>query len=70
MKFATRIQLSLMMFLMRNWIKQSALNVHEAALGGHFPVRPADTQKCKWCEYRDTCRVESIAQPLTAEVGE
>ena len=50
--------------------EQSALRVHEAALGGRFPVQPTDRAKCRWCDYRDTCRVESISRPLTAQVGE
>jgi ATP-dependent helicase/DNAse subunit B len=47
-----------------------ALEVHEAALGGHLPVVPTDKDKCRWCDYRDICRVESTAQPQTVEAGQ
>lgn len=47
-----------------------ALEVHEAALGGHLAVLPTDPKKCSWCDYRDICRVESTARPQIVEAGQ
>jgi RecB family exonuclease len=41
--------------------EQSALQVHEAITSGAIAVKPRDEKKCDWCDYRDTCRVETIS---------
>jgi hypothetical protein len=33
----------------------------DAIASGTIAPRPADTDKCKWCDFRDICRVESAA---------
>jgi ATP-dependent helicase/DNAse subunit B len=38
-----------------------AVRVHEAITSGEISVRPADLLKCRWCDFRDICRVESLA---------
>jgi ATP-dependent helicase/nuclease subunit B len=45
--------------LMRD-AERTAIRVHEEITSGRIAVSPADTDKCKWCDYRDICRVESI----------
>ncbi len=42
-----------------------AAEAHEAILAGRVEAHPADPKKCDWCDYRDACRVETIA----AEIG-
>jgi ATP-dependent helicase/DNAse subunit B len=34
---------------------------------GRIAARPADTDKCRWCDFRDICRIESAA--AAAEAG-
>ncbi len=38
-------------------------------LGGAISPEPADTGKCKWCAYRDICRIETQKRPLTQVAG-
>jgi ATP-dependent helicase/DNAse subunit B len=40
--------------------EKTVLRVHEEILTGRIAVAPSDEDKCKWCECRDMCRVESI----------
>jgi ATP-dependent helicase/DNAse subunit B len=42
--------------------RQAVLQAHQEILGGRWEVRPADEQKCGWCEARDVCRVETLAR--------
>jgi RecB family exonuclease len=35
-------------------------------LSGRVEVKPADTDKCRWCDYRDVCRVDTLG----AVIGE
>ena len=44
---------------------RSATEVQEAIASGHIAVHPRDPRKCARCDYRDACRVETMA----AEVG-
>ncbi len=37
-----------------------AIRAHESIGTGEIAVRPADSKKCNWCEYRDVCRIESV----------
>jgi ATP-dependent helicase/DNAse subunit B len=41
--------------------ERAAIQVHEAITSGDISVRPADPLKCRWCDYCDICRVESLA---------
>ena len=41
--------------------ESAALRVHEAITSGDIAVRPTDPLKCRWCDFRDVCRVESAA---------
>jgi ATP-dependent helicase/DNAse subunit B len=41
--------------------ERAAVRVHQAITSGDIAVRPADTDKCRWCDYCDICRVESAA---------
>jgi ATP-dependent helicase/DNAse subunit B len=41
--------------------ERAAIRVHEAISSGDIAVRPADPLKCRWCDYCDICRVESLA---------
>lgn len=38
-----------------------AAEAHEAILNGTIAAEPADTDLCKWCDFRDACRVETLA---------
>jgi ATP-dependent helicase/DNAse subunit B len=42
--------------------ESAAVRAHEAITSGEIAVRPADPRKCRWCDFRDLCRVESAAQ--------
>ncbi len=48
---------------------RSALEVHSAILAGRVAVHPADRKKCAWCDYRDICRVETIAIERSGGAG-
>jgi ATP-dependent helicase/DNAse subunit B len=48
---------------------QSAAEAHAAILAGNVAVHPADRKKCDWCDYRDICRVETLAEELGAGAG-
>ncbi|MEP6962096.1 MAG: PD-(D/E)XK nuclease family protein [Acidobacteriota bacterium] len=41
--------------------ERTVLRVHDEITSGRMDVRPADVSRCVWCEFRDMCRVESIA---------
>jgi RecB family exonuclease len=42
---------------------ESARRAHQAILDGDIAVRPADRDRCWWCEFRDVCRVETLESP-------
>jgi hypothetical protein len=44
-----------------NTAERTAVEAHERILSGHIAVQPADPEHCKWCDFRDACRVETIA---------
>ena len=48
---------------------RSAAEVHAAILAGRVAVDPADRKKCDWCDYRDICRVETMATERGAGAG-
>ncbi len=39
--------------------ESAAVRVHEAITSGQVAVNPRDPLKCRWCDFRDMCRVES-----------
>ena len=46
--------------------ERAAIQVHEAITSGDIAVRPADLLKCRWCDFCDICRVESLAVTKSA----
>ena len=46
--------------------EQGAIQTWESIVSGNMEVRPADTNKCRYCDYRDICRVESISHAAPA----
>jgi RecB family exonuclease len=46
-----------------------AVETREAILAGRVEARPADPKKCDWCEYRDICRVETLAKEQRSGAG-
>jgi len=49
--------------------ERSAMEAHTAILAGRVAVHPADRKKCAWCDYRDICRVETVAAERGAGAG-
>ncbi len=45
--------------------EQKAKEVHASIIGGDIAVRPADRDKCRYCDYNNICRVESIVRITT-----
>jgi hypothetical protein len=41
--------------------ERQAIETHESIVSGNKEVRPADAGKCRYCDYRNICRIESIA---------
>jgi hypothetical protein len=41
--------------------EESAATAHDGIQAGRVAADPADTDKCHWCEFRDICRVETVA---------
>jgi ATP-dependent helicase/DNAse subunit B len=46
--------------------EQKAIDVFESIASGNVAVRPTDKAKCRYCEYREICRVESMPKVATA----
>jgi PD-(D/E)XK nuclease superfamily len=46
--------------------ERKAIQVFESIVSGNIEVRPADTDKCRYCDYNNICRVESIVKAATA----
>jgi hypothetical protein len=44
-----------------NDAESAAVRVHEEIISGNIAVNPRDRLKCRWCDFRDICRVESAA---------
>ena len=42
--------------------EQTVLRVYDEITHGRIAIQPKDPSKCVWCDCRDICRVESIAQ--------
>jgi hypothetical protein len=40
--------------------EQQAIETHESLVSGNREVRPADPTKCRYCDYKNICRVETI----------
>jgi ATP-dependent helicase/DNAse subunit B len=49
--------------------EQKAIEVFESIASGNKEVRPADPSKCRYCDYRDICRVESIPRAAILAPG-
>ncbi len=49
--------------------EQAATSAHEGILAGRIEVRPADRKKCDWCNYRDICRIETMAGERVTGAG-
>jgi hypothetical protein len=46
---------------------QQAIEAHQSILAGDKEVRPTDPNKCRFCNYRQICRIETvIRQPILA----
>jgi ATP-dependent helicase/DNAse subunit B len=45
----------------------TAVDTFEAITSGRIGPRPANTDKCKWCDFRDICRIEAAAAVRQAE---
>jgi len=50
--------------------QQAAMDALHQISSGHIEPRPRDEKKCKWCDYRDICRVEETAAVLRAGGGQ
>jgi ATP-dependent helicase/DNAse subunit B len=47
--------------------EQKAIEVFESVQGGNIEVRPADRNKCRYCDFNEICRIEtSSQQPVAA----
>jgi len=42
---------------------------HEAITAGRVSAQPTDSAKCRWCDYRDACRIETMAEETAVGVG-
>src|SRR5262249_12051749 len=55
-----------------NWLaaaRERALRIVQEIRSGRIEAMPADVEKCRYCDYRDACRVD-VAQEMTgAETG-
>jgi ATP-dependent helicase/DNAse subunit B len=47
----------------------TTMNAFEAIARGVIAPRPADRDKCAWCDYRDVCRIESASAQREAASG-
>ena len=45
---------------------KTSIAVHDSIVSGDKEVRPADRNKCRYCDYNAICRVESISRITTA----
>lgn len=48
--------------------EEKAIETFEQILAGNRDVRPSDPTKCRWCDFRDICRKESLPR-VTAATG-
>jgi ATP-dependent helicase/DNAse subunit B len=48
---------------------QRAVATHDAITSGRVTAQPADTNKCRWCDYRDACRIETIGVETAVGAG-
>ncbi len=46
--------------------EQKALATFESIVAGRIDVNPADPDKCRYCDFNDICRVESIPRAAIA----
>jgi ATP-dependent helicase/DNAse subunit B len=52
-----------------NDASRRAVDAHAAITSGLVSAQPADTAKCRWCDYRDACRIETIARETAVGAG-
>jgi len=56
--------------LPENWLdraRERTLRVVEEVRAGRIEVAPADRDRCRFCDYRDVCRIEARGEAVTAE---
>ncbi len=46
--------------------EQTAINVSDSISAGNIEVRPKDRTKCRYCDFNNICRIESIPQATRA----
>jgi len=46
--------------------EQQAIETHESIVSGNKEVRPADPVKCRYCDYKNICRIETISRATAA----
>jgi hypothetical protein len=46
--------------------RSATLEAHEAIVSGRVIAHPRDPDQCKRCDFRDVCRVETLAETLEA----
>jgi len=55
-----------------NWLEETArrtMDTVEQIRAGRIEVKPSNTDKCRYCDFRDTCRVEQPAAIAAVEVA-
>jgi ATP-dependent helicase/DNAse subunit B len=51
--------------------ESKTIEVHQSIVAGNKEVRPADRDKCRYCDYNNICRVESVvAHALVRAAGD
>jgi predicted RecB family nuclease len=46
--------------------RSSAEQAHREILAGVIAPHPADSDMCRYCDFRDACRILAAAEPLAA----
>jgi hypothetical protein len=46
--------------------EKTAIDVFASIVAGEKQVRPADRNKCRYCDFNNICRIESIPQATRA----
>jgi hypothetical protein len=50
--------------------RERALGIVEEIRQGKVSIRPADPDKCRWCDVKDVCRVDQAAAEELVQVEE
>ena len=48
--------------------RERTLKIVEEIRGGRVAVAPSDTDKCRWCDAKDVCRIE-VTKAAVQEEG-